>query len=235
MPHRQRVVQQWRWHLRSASFCRVIFALQPWFFGGFTSRSRCWILGIHRRLLRRNNWRDADAREFAKATMQRLVGNWQLANLEAAILPEDHPYIQKYYQELRAHDLARDDGHLFRRTKKARCDDSSSDEEPQGLGPRWMTRHFEATKQRWFGLGNELRALRSSFPGAIAATDRECEVLALANVSLPSSTASAVDCSQAEHRIRRQHMGMAQCITPRGRHLLTDRVRFMRGIENLPP
>ena len=203
--------------LRERDYLLVPLQLTPTLFGVPQQRARLWMPALHRALCVGKGHFDNDEQVIKKfqAAACRVTGS-QLMDMNEFLLPENSPIIEEA------------------RRAAVRCDDTTAGGRERST---WKPAH--AAEYRRLGLekpsivGPDVATLLV-FPTLRGLTVREHDLLYLSGIrDFPELEARCMDLSQSVQRRGRVSKGFVHCLTPKGRFYLTQRCRFLHGIEAL--
>lgn len=202
--------------LRAAGYHTKVWVLCPSYFGVPQRRRRLWFPAVPSYLLDELGLTPQQADEFLSMIMCSFVG-CQQHSLDRYLLDEQDDLVQAYYQQLR---------------EQA----ASSSRTSNKCLPKWPEQHAQLQPDGdwWLSHAPDPSTL-AAFPGLLALSDREFDILGFGGVSeFPErGITRVVEVSQSASRLARVHSDCSALITPSGRKYVTSRCRLLLGLEEL--
>lgn len=202
--------------------CRVFYMQPLAYFSWPVRRPRLWFMCIHGSLTEHVPAPELHA--LMGAYVARLVGGHARYKTESILLPEGHPSVLDACENWRATRELRNRRKLkLRRT---------------GETPKWVGQHIDASRdsgvQLWNASGPSAEDMRM-FPGLLALSERETEMLHLLNVATPSDPLGADKFVDVNDAVARADVteGEIPCITPSARIFACRRNRLLVAEEFL--
>ena len=159
-----------------------------------------------------------------KDVLNKISNKYGLVPLSAYILPSDHPAVIKQ---------------LSRIEPPPQQDQPDGPLKPGERMPQWPVAHWkhaQATGHDWAKVFRITDENREQFPGLYELTERSCDILAAAGVSLSEEKVRLVEVGQFLGRGSHSKScttDVVGCVTPNWRSWVTTQNRFNNGHESL--